>query len=165
VIRNLLANALKFSSNASRIEVLVTKVTREVRVSVSDSGIGIRRDLLPHVFDRFRRGDGAHGCNGLGLGLAIARHLVELHGGSISAHSAGEGKGATLSVVLPLTTAERGEANDSLTTSSPAGRQTPQRNAATSHPLAKSSRSSSVVQNSSVTSMLEPLPDDDGQHK
>jgi signal transduction histidine kinase len=101
VIRNLLTNAVKFSPNASRIDVVVTNASGKVRTSVSDSGIGIRGDVLPHVFDRFRCGSRDQEQRGLGLGLAIAHHIVELHGGSISAESCGEGRGARFSVVLP----------------------------------------------------------------
>jgi signal transduction histidine kinase len=101
VMRNLLTNAMKFSPKASRIDVVVTNASGKVRTSVSDCGIGIRGEVLPHVFDRFRCGNRDHEQRGLGLGLAIARHIVELHGGSISAESCGEGKGARFSVVLP----------------------------------------------------------------
>jgi signal transduction histidine kinase len=101
VMRNLLTNAMKCSPKASRIEVVVANALGKVRTSVSDSGIGIRREFLPHVFDRYRCGNGDHEQHGLGLGLAIARKIVELHGGSISAESGGEGKGARISVVLP----------------------------------------------------------------
>ncbi len=101
VIRNLLTNAMKFSPNASRVDVVVTNASGKVRTCVSDSGIGIRGEVLPHVFDRFRCGNRDHAQRGLGLGLTIARHIVELHGGSISADSRGEGRGANFSVVLP----------------------------------------------------------------
>jgi signal transduction histidine kinase len=75
---------------------------------VSDTGPGIHRDFLPHVFDRFRRGDSANtrGNGGLGLGLAIVRHFVDLHGGHVSADSAGEGRGATFTVDLPIVSPE-----------------------------------------------------------
>jgi signal transduction histidine kinase len=106
VMRNLLANAVKFSPRSSRIEVLVTKLLGKVRATVKDSGIGIRRELLPNVFELFRRGDSGHPQRGLGLGLAIARRIVELHGGRIYAASDGEGKGSTLSVILPLSSVE-----------------------------------------------------------
>jgi signal transduction histidine kinase len=101
VMPTLLTNAMKFSPKASRIEVVVTNALGTVHTSVSDSGIGIRREFLPHVFDRFQCGNGDHEQHGLGLGLAIARQIVELHGGSISAESGGEGKGARISVALP----------------------------------------------------------------
>jgi CheY-like chemotaxis protein len=85
------------------VEVRLARRDAQVEVSVRDSGIGISREFLPHVFDRFRQADSsrtrAHG--GLGLGLAIVRHLVELHGGTVSAESEGEGRGATFTVRLP----------------------------------------------------------------
>jgi PAS domain S-box-containing protein len=104
VVWNLLANAVKFTSAKGRIEVRLQNVEAEAEIAVRDNGQGISEDFLPYVFDRFRQADGAitrkHG--GLGLGLAIVRHLVELHGGSIRAESGGEGKGATFVVRLPL---------------------------------------------------------------
>ena len=102
VIWNLLSNAVKFTPANGRIEVGLRRNGGEVEIVVSDNGKGISEAFLPYVFDRFRQADGAitrqHG--GLGLGLAIARHLVELHGGSIRASSDGEGKGATFIVNL-----------------------------------------------------------------
>jgi CheY-like chemotaxis protein len=87
------------------VKVTVAGGGSEVALTVSDSGAGIKREFLPHVFERFRQADSstnrAHG--GLGLGLAIVRHLVELHGGSVSVHSEGEGQGATFTVRLPVT--------------------------------------------------------------
>ncbi|MEP6719260.1 MAG: ATP-binding protein [bacterium] len=104
VVWNLLANAIKFTSEKGRIEVKVERAGRHARLCVSDSGQGIRSEFLPFIFDRFRQADGTstrqHG--GLGLGLAIVRQLVELHGGTIKAESAGEGKGATFLIKLPL---------------------------------------------------------------
>jgi signal transduction histidine kinase len=102
VMRNLLANAVKFSPRSSRVEVMVTKLLGKARATVKDSGIGIRREFLPLVFERFRCGDPRHPQRGLGLGLAIARRIVELHGGRISAASDGEDKGSTFCVILPL---------------------------------------------------------------
>jgi signal transduction histidine kinase len=110
VIWNLLSNAIKFTSCGGRIEVrLLEEKTSEASLSyaviqVSDTGIGIDSELLPYVFDRFRQGDSsnARAHNGLGLGLAIVRHIVELHGGSVSVESPGEGKGSTFIVKLPL---------------------------------------------------------------
>jgi PAS domain S-box-containing protein len=103
VASNLLSNAIKFTPNGGRIEVGITQVGDHARITVSDTGEGISREFLPHVFDRFRQVEGGltrrHG--GLGLGLAIVRHLVELHGGTVSASSDGEGKGATFTVLLP----------------------------------------------------------------
>jgi signal transduction histidine kinase len=101
---NLLSNAIKFTPAGGRVHVRVEREDASLLLEVQDSGQGIRADFLPYVFDRFRQQDGAatraHG--GLGLGLAIVRHLVELHGGSVGVHSAGEGQGATFTVRLPL---------------------------------------------------------------
>jgi signal transduction histidine kinase/CheY-like chemotaxis protein len=100
---NLLSNAVKFTPRAGRIQVRLERVNSHLEITVSDTGIGIAREFLPHLFERFRQADSRpsreHG--GLGLGLAIARHLVELHGGRISAASGGEGHGATFRVRLP----------------------------------------------------------------
>ena len=104
VVWNLLANAIKFTPSGGRIEVKVERAGRNLQIRVSDAGQGIDKDFLPFIFDRFRQADGTttreHG--GLGLGLAIVRHLVELHGGTIKADSAGKGKGATFIINLPL---------------------------------------------------------------
>jgi PAS domain S-box-containing protein len=104
VVWNLLSNAIKFTPKGGRVEVRVSTVESHVEIVVGDNGEGIRADFLPYVFDRFRQADGtttrAH--SGLGLGLAIVRHLVELHGGSVRAHSEGVGKGAVFSVRLPV---------------------------------------------------------------
>ena len=109
VIWNLLSNAIKFTEKDGRVQVVLERVNSHIEISVSDTGIGIRPEFLAHVFDRFRQGDGSttrrHG--GLGLGLAIARHLTELHGGSIRGKSAGEGRGATFTIHLPLTAIHR----------------------------------------------------------
>ncbi len=103
VIGNLLANALKFTPRRGRVRIESARVGDEVRVRVSDTGQGIDAELLPHVFERFRQGDSsttrAHG--GLGLGLTIARHLVEQHRGALTAASPGAGLGATFTVTLP----------------------------------------------------------------
>lgn len=104
VFWNLLSNAVKFTPNGGKVGVYLRLVNAEVEIVVSDTGQGISPDFLPFVFDRFRQADSTstrqHG--GLGLGLAIARHLVEIHGGLISAISAGTGDGATFMVRLPL---------------------------------------------------------------
>ena len=104
VVWNLLTNAIKFTPRGGRVQVLLQRVNSHVELSVSDSGIGIPPGFLPLVFDRFSQRDGsstrAHG--GLGLGLAICKQLVELHGGSIRAASPGEGQGSTFSVDLPV---------------------------------------------------------------
>ncbi len=104
VVWNLLSNAIKFTSNGGSVFVVLESNNSQVEISVTDTGKGISREFLPHVFDRFRQADGgstrSHG--GIGLGLAIVRHLVELHGGTVCATSEGEGKGATFTVTLPL---------------------------------------------------------------
>ncbi|MBD2104063.1 response regulator [Leptolyngbya sp. FACHB-261] len=104
VIWNLLSNAVKFTPEGGQIQVGLERVHSRVQISVSDTGQGIRPEFLPYVFDRFRQADSsitrAHG--GLGLGLAIVRHLVELHGGTVQAESPGEGQGTTFTVQLPI---------------------------------------------------------------
>ncbi|HEY8975651.1 MAG TPA: PAS domain S-box protein, partial [Burkholderiaceae bacterium] len=104
VVWNLLTNAIKFTPRGGRVQVLLQRVNSHVELSVADTGIGIPANFLPQVFDRFSQRDGsstrAHG--GLGLGLAICKQLVELHGGSIRVASPGEGQGATFSVDLPV---------------------------------------------------------------
>jgi CheY-like chemotaxis protein len=102
VLWNLLSNAVKFTPHRGRIIVEARAVGGGVEVEVTDDGSGIAPDFLPHVFDRFRQGPAqASSRRGLGLGLAIARHLVELHGGVIFAHSEGLGRGAKFRVALP----------------------------------------------------------------
>jgi signal transduction histidine kinase/ActR/RegA family two-component response regulator len=131
VVWNLLVNAVKFTPEGGRIEVKLEQAGHRVRVSISDNGQGITPEFLPHVFDRFRQADGtttrAHG--GLGLGLAIVRHLVEAHGGIVAAESPGSGEGSTFTFSLPLP-AIRVEANEE----EPAGRllESHRRKAATS---------------------------------
>ena len=109
VFWNLLSNAVKFTSSGGRVEVRMKTEGTDVRVDVIDTGNGISPAFLPHVFERFRQADGSstrtHG--GLGLGLSIGRHLVELHGGRMMAASAGEGQGSTFSVFLPTREAEQ----------------------------------------------------------
>lgn len=104
IIWNLLSNAIKFTPKGGTIKMRVARDGSHVTISVSDTGQGIDPGFLPHVFDRFRQADSSsvrkHG--GLGLGLAIVRHLVELHGGTVSAHSDGNGRGATFTVRLPI---------------------------------------------------------------
>jgi len=107
VLSNLLSNALKFTGSGGKVDVTLACRETHVEIVVADTGEGIAPQFLPHVFDRFRQQDGSiarrHG--GLGLGLAIARDLVGLHGGTIEAASAGEGKGAVFTVSLPIRTA------------------------------------------------------------
>ncbi|HEX4051332.1 MAG TPA: ATP-binding protein [Steroidobacteraceae bacterium] len=104
VVWNLLTNAIKFTPKLGQVQVLLQRVNSHVELSVSDTGIGIPKSYLPQVFDRFSQKDSSttRSYGGLGLGLAICKQLVELHGGSIKAASQGEGKGATFSVQLPL---------------------------------------------------------------
>jgi PAS domain S-box-containing protein len=104
VVWNLLTNAIKFTPKGGQVQVLLQRVNSHLELSVSDTGIGIPADYLPHVFDRFSQKDSSttRTFGGLGLGLAICKQLVELHAGSIRAASQGEGKGATFSVQLPL---------------------------------------------------------------
>lgn len=101
---NLLSNAVKFTPRHGKIRVALFRAGSHATIAVSDSGRGITPEFLPYVFDRFRQGDAStrkpHG--GLGLGLAIARHLVEMHGGTIEAHSEGAGRGSTITVRMPL---------------------------------------------------------------
>ncbi|HTH00201.1 MAG TPA: HAMP domain-containing sensor histidine kinase [Vicinamibacterales bacterium] len=106
VVWNLLSNAIKFTPAGGRVSVALTRSGAAALIAVTDTGEGIPPSLLPYVFDRFTQGDSSvtrmHG--GLGLGLSIVRHIVELHGGHVSAQSEGEGCGATFSVKLPLRT-------------------------------------------------------------
>ena len=104
VVWNLLLNAVKFTPRGGRIQVRLRRVDTHIEIVVADTGCGIDAEVLPFIFERFRQADSsttrAHA--GLGLGLALSRHLVELHGGTLSAHSEGEGKGSTFVVKLPL---------------------------------------------------------------
>ncbi len=123
VVLNLLTNAIKFTPNDGRIKVQLSKevgsgeefsqpsILNYVQIQVSDTGKGISADFLPHVFERFCQADSSHtrSDKGLGLGLAIARHVVELHGGTIQAQSQGIGQGATFTVKLPILEESRGE--------------------------------------------------------
>jgi signal transduction histidine kinase/CheY-like chemotaxis protein len=104
VVWNLLANAVKFTPDGGRVDVEMRRENGTVEIRVKDTGIGIRSEFLPSVFDRFRQGDASttRRYAGIGLGLAIAKQLVELHNGTIVAHSDGEGRGATFTVYLPL---------------------------------------------------------------
>ena len=104
IVWNLLTNAVKFTPKGGRIQVKVQRIDSHVEIIVSDSGVGISKEFLPYVFDRFRQADASttriHG--GLGLGLSIVHQLVDLHGGSVSVQSEGEGKGATFTINLPF---------------------------------------------------------------
>jgi signal transduction histidine kinase/ActR/RegA family two-component response regulator len=104
VVWNLLSNALKFTRKGGTIHVRLGREHSNLRMTVSDNGQGISRDLLPYVFDRFRQADSStrRSSGGLGLGLSIVKHLTEMHGGTVEAQSAGEGQGATFIVRLPI---------------------------------------------------------------
>jgi CheY-like chemotaxis protein/two-component sensor histidine kinase len=110
IVANLLSNAVKFTAKGGRVHVHLELVSSIVRLTVRDNGAGIAPDFLPLVFDRFRQADQTvtrkHG--GLGLGLSIAKHLVELHGGTIAAHSEGTGKGATFTITIPVSAVHSG---------------------------------------------------------
>ena len=112
VIWNLLSNSVKFTPAGGRIGIAARRVDSQLTISVADSGRGIDPAFLPYVFDRFRQGDAGinRSVGGLGLGLAIVRHLVELHGGTIQASSGGEGKGSEFAVHLPIRATTRTEA-------------------------------------------------------
>ena len=107
IVWNLLSNAIKFTASGGRIEVVLQRTGATAVLSVADNGVGIAESFLPRVFDRFAQSDASttRRFGGLGLGLAISKQLVELHGGTIRASSAGEGKGATFFVELPLAAA------------------------------------------------------------
>jgi signal transduction histidine kinase len=104
IVWNLLTNAVKFTPEGGKIHVVVRRVSSRVAISVTDSGIGIRQELLPIIFEQFRQGDNSltRKYGGLGIGLAVVKNLVELHGGYVEVHSAGEGQGATFTVSLPV---------------------------------------------------------------
>lgn len=106
VIGNLLSNAIKFTAPGGRVDILFARARDHMEIRVVDTGQGISPEFLPHVFERFRQADGAttRRHSGLGVGLAIVRQLVELHGGTVSAASPGPGRGATFSVCLPIAT-------------------------------------------------------------
>lgn len=104
VVWNLLSNAVKFTPTGGQVNIKLESVGTDAQIQVSDSGKGISREFLPYVFDTFRQADSAttRQFGGLGLGLAIVRHIVEMHGGTVHADSPGEGQGATFTVKLPL---------------------------------------------------------------
>ena len=121
MIWNLLSNAIKFTPREGQVRVAITEADHHVDIAISDSGIGIRPEFLAHVFERFRQADASttrrHG--GLGLGLAIVKQLVEQHGGTVQAASAGDNQGACFTVHLPLSQAAGAERS---------GAETPARN-------------------------------------
>jgi CheY-like chemotaxis protein len=114
VFWNVLSNALKFTGTEGAITVTLRNIPGRVELAIADTGIGIRPDVLPFVFDRFWQADSSttrtHG--GLGLGLSIVRHIVELHGGTVHASSEGEGKGATFIIQLPIVDQADSKAGD-----------------------------------------------------
>jgi PAS domain S-box-containing protein len=109
VVWNLLSNAIKFTPPGGTIQVRLARVNPHVELRVADTGIGVRPEFLPFLFDRFRQGDPSttRSYGGLGLGLSIVKSIVELHGGSVSADSPGEGLGMTVTVRLPLMVTDR----------------------------------------------------------
>ena len=113
IVWNLLGNAVKFTPKGGQVRVSVARAGGQLELAISDTGAGIRREFLAHVFQRFSQEDGSirrsHG--GLGLGLAITKHLVELHGGEIRAESTGEGQGSRFVVTLPLAASKEGTAD------------------------------------------------------
>jgi PAS domain S-box-containing protein len=104
---NLLSNAIKFTPSGGRVAVALRRSNHHAEITVTDTGVGIRPEVLPHVFDRFHQADRSitRRFGGLGLGLSIVKHLVELHGGDVSADSAGDGKGARFTIRLPASAA------------------------------------------------------------
>jgi PAS domain S-box-containing protein len=108
IVWNLVFNAIKFTPRGGRVQVQIERIKSQVEIAVSDTGQGIKPEFLPYVFERFRQEDASstRRYGGLGLGLAIVRHLTELHGGSVSVDSPGEGQGATFKIRLPLTIAD-----------------------------------------------------------
>lgn len=121
IVWNLLSNAIKFTPTGGRVSAEVKRVGERVRISVSDSGTGITSEFLPYIFDRFRQADGSttrvHG--GLGLGLSIVKHLVELHDGGVEVQSAGKDQGATFTVSLPLSSAASSDPIETAATAEP----------------------------------------------
>jgi PAS domain S-box-containing protein len=123
VVSNLLSNAVKFTPEGGRVKIKLERVNSHARIVVTDTGAGISADFLPHVFERFRQADGAstRQYTGLGLGLAIVRKIVEMHGGTIHAESRGEGQGSSFAVKIPLLVRplrEKSQANQSKPTGS-----------------------------------------------
>ena len=119
VLWNLLSNAVKFTPAGGQIRVRLTTSGSDVRIDVEDTGQGIEMDFLPYVFDRFKQGDGRQdgSSTGLGLGLALVREMVQAHGGTVLAESAGQGRGSTFTVTLPSrqhasTTADAAESDE-----------------------------------------------------
>jgi len=104
VVWNLLSNSIKFTPGGGSVEVRLERTDFQARITIRDTGLGINPEFLPYVFDRFRQADASstkvHG--GLGLGLSIVRHLIEMHGGTVAAASQGEGRGSSFTIMIPL---------------------------------------------------------------
>lgn len=111
VVWNLLSNAVKFTPKGGHVRIVLERVNSHVEIRVSDDGLGIASEFLPHVFDRFRQAESSatRPFGGLGIGLALVKHIVELHGGVATATSPGLGHGATFSVCLPIAAAHEGD--------------------------------------------------------
>jgi PAS domain S-box-containing protein len=109
VVWNLLSNAIKFTPRGGKVQVVLERVNSHIEISVADTGVGIKPEFIPHLFERFRQGDAAttRKYGGLGLGLSIVKSLVELHGGSVWVKSPGDEQGTTVTVHLPLTVVHR----------------------------------------------------------
>jgi len=120
VITNLLSNAIKFTPKGGQVNIQLDRCGSYAQITVSDTGIGVAPDFLPFVFDRFSQAEvpSSHSPGGVGIGLAIARLLIELHNGSIAVASEGEGRGATFTVRLPMMNAT--ELNSELNSNAPA---------------------------------------------
>lgn len=121
VLWNLLSNAIKFTPKGGRVQIRLARINSSVEINVSDTGQGISAEFLPYVFERFRQADNTitRRQSGLGLGMAITRHLVELHGGTINADSPGENQGATFTVKLPLMIVHKSEHSSPVATARP----------------------------------------------
>lgn len=111
VVWNLLSNAIKFTPNGGQVTVEIERMNGHIDIRVRDTGVGISQEFLPHVFDRFRQADASsiRKFGGLGLGLAIVRHIAEMHGGIVYAFSEGENKGSTFTISLPVTSTPKEE--------------------------------------------------------
>jgi signal transduction histidine kinase/DNA-binding response OmpR family regulator len=121
IVWNLVSNAVKFTPSGGEVNVKVERIDARAEVTVRDTGQGIDKEFLPFVFERFRQADSSstRQFGGLGLGLAIVRHLTELHGGQVTAFSAGEGQGSTFTVSLPLAAGQESKALSNTPDSSP----------------------------------------------
>jgi PAS domain S-box-containing protein len=124
IIWNLVSNAIKFTPEGGRVDVALRGGETSAEITIADSGVGIAPEFLPHVFERFQQADGTmtRRYGGLGLGLTIVKHLVERHGGTVSASSEGEGRGATFVIVLPSAALSRAQARTHDRSTAPASR-------------------------------------------